>query len=152
MINFKCKKFQELSLDELYALMVIRQEVFIVEQDCVYLDADNKDQGSWHLLGYEEPGVLVAYLRISPKGISYDNYPSMGRVLTSKKVRRKGAGKELIAQALIETDRFFPGEAIKISAQKYLLHFYQSFGFETIGEEYLEDGIPHFAMIRKGDS
>ena len=150
MIRFVCKLFQELSLEELYAAMVLRQEVFVVEQDCVYLDADDKDQTSWHLLGFDEFGNLVAYLRILPKGVSYDNYPSIGRVVTSEKVRRKGAGKELMEKALIEANKLFPEEIIKISAQKYLLDFYNSFGFEVIGEEYLEDGIPHFAMLRKG--
>lgn len=148
MINFSLKPFYELSLDELYDAMVLRQEVFSVEQDCVYLDADNKDQESWHLLGKNDKGALVAYLRILPKGLSYEKYPSIGRVVTSEKVRKQGAGKALLGAAIQETNILFPGADIKISAQTYLLRFYKSFGFEPRGEEYLEDGIPHMAMIR----
>ena len=92
----------------------------------------------------------MAYLRILAKGVSYEKYPSLGRVVTSSKVRKSGAGKKLMHQALIEIEKLFPGEAIKISAQTYLLKFYQSFDFEPVGEEYLEDGIPHIGMIRKG--
>lgn len=149
MINFTLKKFHDLSLDELYKLMVLRQEVFVVEQDCVYLDADNKDQSSWHLLGSDQDSDLVAYLRILPKNISYKEYPSLGRIVTANKVRRNGAGKMLMTEALRYTDELFPNQSIKISAQTYLLRFYNSFGFEAIGAEYLEDGIPHTAMIRK---
>ena len=149
MIQYTCKKFRELSLDDLYAMMVLRQEIFVVEQDCVYLDADGKDQIAWHLLGKNEEGILVSYLRILPKGASYDHYPSMGRVVTAEKVRRQGAGKELMKQALIEAERLFSGETLKISAQVYLIRFYKSFGFEAIGEEYMEDGIPHIGMVKK---
>jgi ElaA protein len=149
MINFSLKSFSELSLEELYAIMILRQEVFVVEQDCVYLDADNKDQNSWHLLGENEDGELVAYLRILPKGVSYESYPSIGRIVTSSKVRRQGAGKALLAESLKHADRLYPGANIKISAQTYLLRFYRSFGFEPTGEEYLEDGIPHMAMVRR---
>ncbi len=148
MINFSLKSFTELTLEELYDAMVLRQEVFAVEQDCVYLDADNKDQDAWHLLGKNEKGALVAYLRILPKGLSYKQYPSIGRVVTSAKVRKQGAGKALLAAAIQEANTLFPGMDIKISAQTYLLRFYKSFGFEPTGEEYLEDGIPHMAMIR----
>lgn len=151
MINFTCKAFKELSLDELYEIMVLRQEVFVVEQDCVYLDADGKDQGAWHLLGKAEDGSLVAYIRLLSKGVSYKEYPSISRVLTSEKVRGQGAGKALIVQSLREADRLFPGETIKISAQVYITHLYQSFGFERTGDEYLEDGIPHIAMLRKAN-
>lgn len=149
MIRFICKTFQELSNEELYASMVLRQEVFVLEQNCPYLDADGKDQDAWHLLGFDTKGSLIAYLRILPKGISYENYPSIGRVVTSQSIRRNGAGKALMLRALEETDRLFPGEALKISAQVYLLRFYSDLGFQAVGEEYLEDGIPHIAMIRK---
>lgn len=149
MIRFICKVFQELSLEELYAMMVLRQEVFVVEQDCVYLDADGKDQEAWHLLGLDENESLVAYLRILPKGLSYEKYPSIGRVVSSDKVRGEGVGKLLLERALQESEKLFPGQGVKISAQVYLLKFYQSFGFEATDDEYLEDGIPHIAMIRK---
>lgn len=149
MIRFECKAFQELALDELYATMVLRQEVFVVEQDCVYLDADGKDQAGWHLMGWDEAGELVAYLRILPEGISYPGYVSIGRVVTSEKVRREGTGKLLMTVALEKAALLFPALSIKISAQVYLLRFYNSFGFEAVGEEYLEDGIPHIAMVRR---
>ncbi len=148
MITFKCKTFQELSIDELYAMMVLRQEVFVVEQNCVYTDADNRDQASWHLLGTDTNGELVAYLRILPKGLSYKEYPSIGRVATSNKIRKQGIGRVLMEEALIHTDRLFPKERIKISAQVYIVSFYNSLGFESVGEAYLEDGIPHTGMIR----
>lgn len=151
MINFTLKAFAELSLDELYATMVLRQEVFAVEQDCVYLDADDKDQMSWHLLGKDEDGDLVAYLRILPKGTTYENYPSLGRIVTSSKVRRKGVGKLLVTEGLRHAENLFPKTAIKISAQTYLLKFYQSFDFAPVGEGYLEDGIPHIAMLKKAN-
>lgn len=147
MLIFTCKKFEALSLEELYATMVLRQEVFVVEQDCVYLDADGKDQAAWHLLGMQGD-TLGAYLRIIPKGISYGEYVSIGRVVTSEKVRGTGAGKALMRAALVEAEKHFPNQAIKISAQSHLTKFYQDFGFEPVGEGYLEDGIPHIAMIR----
>lgn len=150
MIKFETKRFEELSLHEFYNIMVLRQEVFVVEQDCPYLDADGKDQAAWHLIGKNEPGEIIAYLRILPKGITYEKYPSLGRVVTSSKVRGNGTGKKLMKQALAVLKKLFPDKAVKISAQTYLLKFYQSFDFEAVGEEYLEDGIPHIGMIRKG--
>ena len=149
MTNFICKKFNELSLQELYDVMALRQEVFVVEQECAYLDADGKDEGAWHLIGLDKNGKLVAYARLLPKGISYENYPSFGRVATSESIRGKGIGRELMNQVLIWMEKLFPKENIKISAQCYLDKFYKSLGFEIVGDEYLEDGIPHYPMIRK---
>ncbi len=149
MTTFSCKKFNELSLQELYDIMVLRQEVFVVEQDCPYLDADGKDPYSWHLMGVDENGKLVAYTRLLPKGISYKKYPSIGRVVTSPAVRGSGIGRELMKQSLLWMDKLFPGEDIKISAQCYLEEFYKSLGFSISGEEYLEDGIPHYPMLKQ---
>ena len=148
MFNFKCKTFSTLSIDELYEIMALRQEVFVVEQDCPYLDADGKDQHAWHLMGFDENEKLVAYSRIVPKGVSYENYPSIGRIVSSPSTRGKGVGKKLMIVSLDQVDRLFNNQPVKISAQCYLIKFYESFGFKTTGEEYLEDNIPHIAMIR----
>ena len=126
--------------------MALRQEVFVVEQDCPYLDADGKDQNAWHLLGYDE-GQLLAYARIVGKGVSYEKYPSIGRVVISKKARGLGYGKLLMQVSLRECERLFGKIDIKISAQTYLLKFYNELGFQEVGEGYLEDNIPHIAMI-----
>ncbi len=127
--------------------MVLRQEVFVVEQDCPYLDADGKDQMGHHLMGYDSSG-LVAYTRLLPKGISYEKYLSIGRVITAQRVRRHGVGIELMERSIQNIQNVYGENAIKLSAQTYLLRFYKSFGFEPIGEEYMEDGIPHIAMIK----
>lgn len=148
MCYFKCKTFSELTIDELYEIMVLRQEVFIIEQDCPYLDADGKDQQAWHLMGFDKDEKLIAYSRIVPQGVSYKNYPSIGRIVSSPSVRGKGIGKKLITACLETTEKLFKDQPVKISAQSYLIKFYESFGFEPIGEEYLEDNIPHVAMIR----
>lgn len=149
MVSFSCLSFSELSLQQLYDLMVLRQIVFVVEQDCPYLDADGKDQFSHHLLGYDNDGDLVAYTRLVPPGISYENYASIGRVVNAPKVRGQGVGKKLMVASINAMKRLFPNDPIKISAQSYLLNFYTDLGFEVIGEEYLEDNIPHRAMIFK---
>ncbi len=146
-INYECKAFQELTLEELYAVMVLRQEVFVVEQNCPYIDADGGDQKGHHLLGKNDDGVLVAYTRLLPKGVTYKEYPSIGRVVTSSLIRRQGAGNLLMKNSIAHCQRLYGQGPIKISAQTYLLAFYQSLGFSPIGEEYLEDGIPHIAMI-----
>ena len=148
MCRFKCKPFYELSLDELYALMALRQEVFVVEQDCPYLDADGKDQNAWHMMGFDKNEKLIACARIASRGVFYENYASIGRIVSAPSVRGKGVGKKLIYACLEEVEKLFQKQPIKISAQCYLIRFYESFGFETTGEEYLEDNIPHIAMIR----
>lgn len=146
---FTCKPFNQLSPMELYEIMALRQEVFIVEQNCPYLDADGKDPASWHLLDRNADGFLNGYCRLVPEGVSYPGYTSIGRVVTSPSARRKGYGKLLIQEAIRRARELFGNQPIKISAQSYLLDFYQSFGFVPVGEEYLEDDIPHTAMILK---
>ncbi len=148
MINFRCKPFHELTAPQLYAMMALRQEVFVVEQNCPYLDADGKDMNCWHLMGYDTDGKLVAYARLIPKGVSYKNFASIGRITTAASVRRTGAGKELMKSALDWMEQQFTGDSIKISAQTYLREFYENFGFVVSGEEYLEDNIPHLPMVR----
>jgi len=146
-MKIKCLPFYRLNLDEIYASMALRQEVFVVEQDCPYLDADGKDQEAWHVMGWDEKGELVAYTRLLPQGISYENYASIGRVVSSSKVRGKGAGKEIMIASMDWCKKLFTNQKVKISAQVYALDFYRNLGFEVVGEEYMEDDIPHMSMI-----
>lgn len=146
-LNWTYKKFNELSVDELYLIMQLRNEVFVLEQNCPYQDADNKDQQSFHLAGWEDK-KLVAYVRIIPPGICYTE-PSIGRVVTSPAYRRTGAGRELMNKAIEKTLTQFNTNAIKIGAQLYLKNFYESLGFIQSSEEYLEDNIPHIEMLLK---
>ena len=146
-IKWDFKLFSELSINELYAMMALRQEVFIIEQDCPYMDADGKDQKSHHLLGYSLDGNLVAYLRLVQPGISYKEV-SFGRIVTSKKVRRKGVGKQLMEEGIRQSELLYGRVANRISAQSYLTPFYKKFGFKCVGNEYLEDNIPHTEMLK----
>ena len=148
MIKFTCLAFNQLSLEQLYDIMALRQEVFVVEQNCCYLDADGKDHLSMHMMGYADNGKLAAYARILPKGISYEQYTAIGRVITSSDFRGQGLGKALMENCLNEMETLFYQEPIKISAQTYLIRFYESFGFKTTGDTYLEDDLPHIAMIK----
>ena len=155
MIQFTCKPFADLTVYELYDIMALRQEIFVIEQNCPYLDADGKDLKGWHLMGRQifkentEGGVLVVYTRLLPKGVSYDDYASIGRVVSSASVRGSGAGKILMQHSIEMMEKLFPNDPVKIGAQTYLLKFYESLGFESTGEEYLEDDIPHTTMILK---
>jgi ElaA protein len=148
MIQWRLKTFAELSNTELYELMRLRQEVFIVEQNCPYLDADNKDLYCHHLLGYIENN-LAAHSRLVPAGVSYTE-PSIGRVVTSPKYRGKEYGKLLMHESLAAIEKMWGKVAVRIGAQQYLQKFYEGFGFVWEGEPYLEDGIPHIIMLRKG--
>ena len=145
-IEWSLKKFEELSSLELYEILRLRSEVFVVEQNCVFLDMDNKDQFSLHLQGRID-GKLAAGVRILPPGLSYDE-PSIGRVVSSPLFRRKGVGIELMKTAIKETISLYGDVAIKIGAQLYLKNFYESFGFVQCSETYLEDDFPHIKMIR----
>jgi ElaA protein len=147
MIQFTCVPFKELTIQQLYEILALRQQVFIIEQNCLYLDADGKDLDGWHLMGRNTEGVLVAYTRLLPKDISYPNYASIGRVVNSDKVRGQGVGKLLMEQSIAKMAELFPNQPVKIGAQTYLLKFYTSLGFVSTGEEYIEDGIPHTSMI-----
>jgi len=147
MVNWTIKKFNELTLDELYNILQLRNEVFIVEQNCVYKDTDGKDQSAWHLMAIED-GKLVAYTRILPPGVSYGD-PAIGRVVTSSSKRRTGLGKELMKRTIEACEKLFGKISITLSAQVYLEDFYRGFGFIVVGEEYLDDGIPHIEMSRK---
>lgn len=146
-MTFQYLAFNDLSLEMLYEIMRLRQEVFVVEQDCPYLDADGRDHDSYHLMGFSPAGELVAYVRLLPKGLTYEDYPSIGRVVVSSKIRGTGAGKVLMEEALREAYLLFGDTTIKISAQCYLIHFYENLGFKITGKEYLEDNIPHIGMV-----
>ena len=145
MIIWKCKPFRDLSVYELYDILRLRSEVFVVEQNCVYLDTDNKDQHCYHLCGWKSD-KLVAYVRILPPQLSFDE-PSIGRVVTSPLYRRTGAGRLLMKEAIDECCRLFGELNIRIGAQLYLKKFYESLGFRQTGEMYLEDNIPHVEMV-----
>jgi len=146
MISWTCKKFDELTAHELYSVLQLRNEVFVVEQNCVYQDADDKDQLCYHFMGWDN-NKLVAYTRIIPPGVAYSQ-SSIGRVVTSPASRRKGRGRELMIRSIEQTIKLFGNTPIKIGAQVYLEQFYIQLGFESNGKIYLEDGIEHTEMIR----
>ena len=139
------KHFAELTGKEMYEILQLRNRVFVVEQNCVYDDTDDKDIHCYHLCGYEDDR-LVAYARIVPPRISYDE-ASIGRVVTHPQYRSFGYGKLLMKTAIEETKQQFNVSSIRISAQEYLLNFYADLGFVSTGKSYLEDGIPHVEMV-----
>ncbi|HVS96610.1 MAG TPA: GNAT family N-acetyltransferase [Puia sp.] len=145
MANWTCKKFERLSPLELYAILRLRSEVFVVEQNCVFLDMDDKDRHCHHLMGMLGDR-LVGYSRIVPAGISYVE-SSIGRIVTSPSVRRRGIGRELMARSIQTLYELYGVTDIRIGAQFYLTSFYASFGFVQKGEIYLEDGIEHIEML-----
>lgn len=146
-MRWRWARFDELSRDDLYAVLHVRQVVFVVEQHCFYLDADGLDQYADHLLGYLT-GELVAYLRVMHPGKKHD-VPAIGRVLTAQCVRGQGYGKQLMAEAMARMAETYPGSAIRLSAQVHLQRFYEGFGFEAISEPYDDAGVPHIDMIRR---
>lgn len=146
-MQFILKHFNDLSVLELYDLLQLREEVFQLEQNCLYKDIDDKDKECYHLLLYKD-AELVAYCRLVPEEISYEKYVSIGRVVSKTKYRKEGLGRLLMQEAMQQMQNLFPNQAIKISAQKYLQKFYESYGFKTEGEWYMEDDIPHIAMIK----
>lgn len=145
MQQWEWRTFEELNNQELYDILSLRQEVFVIEQHCFYSDLDYQDQQAMHLLGINE-GKLTAYLRLLPTHTPYPDAVSFGRVLTAPFARGRGLGKDLITQVLLYLDKKQNTLPIMISAQLYLERFYQSFGFETISGPYDEAGIPHIKM------
>ncbi len=144
-MKFYIKKFDELSLDELYQILVLRCAVFVVEQDCAFLECDGKDKCSYHVFTKENDKV-IAYLRIPMPSVVYDEV-SIGRVLVKEEYRKKGISRELVSKAMNFITEELKETRIKIQAQSYLEKFYAEFGFKTVSEEYLEDGIPHIDMV-----
>ncbi len=147
MVTFSCLPFDQLSTHTLYEILALRQEVFVVEQNCPYQDCDGKDLQSWHLMGHDETGKIICYTRLLPEGLAYPSYTSIGRVVSAPSARGTGMGKILMEESIQRCRQLFGNQAIKIGAQSYLLKFYEGFGFRSTGEEYLEDGIPHTKMI-----
>ncbi len=144
-----CKPFNSLTVKELYTILRLRNEIFVVEQNCVFLDMDNKDQSCQHLMLYHNK-ELMAYARIVPPGLSYEQ-ASIGRIVSSSAARGKGFGKQLLQLAIDNCKRLHGNKPIKIGAQLYLKEFYESFGFVISSEVYDEDGIDHVEMIRAAD-
>jgi ElaA protein len=156
-ISWHWTPFDALASAELYALLSARAEVFVVEQRCAFLDTDGLDSCAWHLLGRpartEAPGAavtLAAYLRLIEPGRKYPE-PSIGRVLTSASFRGIGLGKALMAEGLRKAAALYPGQALRIGAQRYLEPFYANFGFRTASDPYMEDGIAHVEMLRPAE-
>jgi ElaA protein len=161
-IRWQWTRFDDLEPRHLYALLRARGEVFIIEQRCAFLDTDGVDLNAWHLIGWTaperafggadgEPAVLVAYLRLIEPGRIYVE-PSIGRVLTVAPFRRVGLGRPLMKEGLRKAAELHPGHAVRIGAQSRLERFYQSLGFATVSETYIEDGIEHIQMLRPADT
>jgi ElaA protein len=141
-------RFGELGVSELQYIYMARQQVFAVEQQCIYLDVDGTDEASFHLAAWSpDERMPLAYARLVDPGVKYAE-PSIGRVLTTAPARGTGLGRELVRRAIAVADERFAGRGIRISAQSRLEPFYETFGFVRIGEPYLEDGIPHTEMLR----
>ena len=141
------RPFADLSGQEVYDLLALRSRVFVVEQQCIFLDMDYLDQQGYHLLGYLN-GQLVACTRILPRGVAYQDYPSIGRVVTAPEVRGKSIGRALMQESIHRLYALYGPTPVKIGAQLYLKRFYESLGFRQSGEMYLEDGIEHIPMIK----
>jgi ElaA protein len=144
-INWTIKHFIDLTPLEIYNMFFLRQKIFVVEQDCAYQDVDEKDKYSHHLFGFVGDS-LSAYLRILPPNTSY-NEVSIGRVLVSEENRHLGIGKKLMKKGIEDASKIFKTNSIRLSAQTYLVKFYESLGFKKVGEIYLEDNIPHIEMF-----
>ena len=145
-ITWEIKYFNDLTVEELYKIFNLRMAVFVIEQKALYQDADGKDLKSFHLMGYSENAELIAYSRIIPAGIAF-NEVSIGRVVTSPQGRRIGAGRVLMKKSMEFIEKQFGSIPIRIGAQCYLTKFYSGFGFKIVSEEYIEDDISHVEML-----
>lgn len=146
MLKTIVKTFKELNTEEIYIILQLRSEVFVVEQDCVYQDIDGKDQKALHVLGYKDE-TIIAYTRIFKPGDYFEN-ASIGRVVVKKSERQFKYGYDIMKASIEAIRSNYNENTIKISAQKYLKTFYNNLGFNSVGEPYLEDGIPHIAMVK----
>ncbi|MGA1363306.1 MAG: GNAT family N-acetyltransferase [Schleiferiaceae bacterium] len=144
-ISWQFAPFSVMSAAQLHGLLALRADVFVVEQNCPYLDPDSKDRVSHHLWAEDSSGTVVAVARVVPPGVSYPE-PSIGRVATALSERGTGLGRELMRRAIAHAEALYPGHDLVISAQAYLLRFYRELGFRPEGAEYDEDGIPHIQM------
>ncbi|MCG2585752.1 GNAT family N-acetyltransferase [Massilia sp. TS11] len=146
-LHWQFTHFRDLSVEQLYAMLKARQDVFILEQTCLWADLDDKDQDAHHLLGWRD-GRFAACVRVLAPGVAYPEEASIGRVLTTRAERGTGAGRALMHEAIRHTTALYPQQRIRIGAQQYLEKFYQSFGFATVSDPYEEDGIMHVEMLR----
>ncbi len=146
MLDIQIKTFEELSKLELYRILQLRSEVFVVEQDCVYQDIDGKDKKALHVIGVKE-NIIIAYTRLFKPG-DYFEKASIGRVVVAKNQRHHKYGNDIMKASILGIKQYYNETSIKISAQAYLKSFYNSLGFKEVGDEYLEDDIPHIAMIK----
>lgn len=145
--NITCRDFNALTPHELYAILRLRSEVFVVEQQCIFLDADNIDQLCEHVMVCDSNGELVGCTRLVPPGVTFEEM-SVGRVVTHPSVRKKGVGRLVMNESISLLYTLYGKRPIKIGAQHYLKHFYESFGFRQAGEIYDEDGIDHIHMVK----
>jgi ElaA protein len=149
-IQWDIKTFQELELEELFDLLKLRVDVFVVEQKCAYPELDDHDrhQETRHLLGHDEVGQMIAYARLLSPGCRFPEV-NLGRFVVKAELRKKGIGHQLLQKALQESSRCWPKAPMRISAQDYLQTFYEQYGFIRISDVYLEDGIPHVEMVKE---
>ena len=145
-LHWQCLDFKSLTPHQLYSILQARSEVFVVEQNCPYLDVDGADLSCDHLCAWTEDQTLAAYLRIVPPGLKYPE-ASLGRVISTSVARGQGIGKQLLTNGIAQCRQRYPQHSIRIGAQHYLEKFYQSFGFVTVSDIYLEDDIPHVEML-----
>lgn len=145
-LKWSLKHFDELTTLELYHVGNLRQQVFVLEQNCPYVDFDFLDLKCWHVMAWDEENELVAYTRLVPEGACYEKDIAIGRVITNAKVRRSGMGRILMQKSMEYCWEIFGKRNIRISAQDYLLKFYTSLGFQATEKKYLEDNIPHTEM------
>ncbi|MGC6428434.1 MAG: GNAT family N-acetyltransferase [Flavobacteriales bacterium] len=148
MVRWKFSSFERLTKKELHQIFILRQRVFIVEQNCPYLDADTKDLDSFHLMGFDKANNLIAYLRLVKAGISYKE-PSFGRIVVAPENRQIGLGGLLMQEGIRRSINLLGSATNRISAQSHLVPFYEKFGFVSTNKEYLEDNIPHTEMIKQ---
>ena len=140
------KKFHDLTIDEFHDILQLRINIFVVEQNCPYPELDDKDKIAFHLFGINKENKIIAYTRIFKPG-DYYKEAAFGRVVVHQDYRNQEIGFQLVEQSIIETHKLFGNTDIKIGAQTYLNNFYQSFGFHQVGDDYIEDGIPHIHML-----
>ncbi len=145
-LTWQCERLNQLAPVALHRIMRARQQVFVIEQQCIYLDADSADETSWHLVAWGPDGEPRAYARVVDPGVKYAE-ASIGRVITTEAARGTGLGRELVRRAVEQASAAYPGVPVRISAQSRLEAFYAGFGFEIVGERYLEDGLPHTEML-----
>jgi ElaA protein len=145
-IYWTCDPFDQLTSNQLYSILQLRTEIFVMEQNCVYQDMDDLDQNAYHVKGTQDKD-LICYGRLLAPGVKYTE-PAIGRVICAADKRRDGLGSELMKNAIRYCEELWPGQGIRISAQHHLEKFYELFGFSCVSDPYMEDGIPHIEMLR----